>query len=407
MRWLLVLMLLARSAAADDGGETAGSSIGGTLRAGYWTSSRTLDDRNDLTPLALWTHAAPRLSSTTSLVFDGWLGYPDAASGDRTTGTVREAYADLVLGAFEARAGKRIIVWGRADAVNPTDNLTPRDYTLLVSDDADQRFGVYCAELAWHRETLTVTGTWLPGFQPSVVPLPATLAFREQAPRWVDSEQQAAVKVEQSGERVDWSLSYFDGYDRAPDLGGARSAPLLAHHRIRVIGADTATVLGRYQVRSELAFTFTENWAGKRTDIANPFLFGVVGADRTFGNYLSVNAQYLVRVIVHHHDPFAVEPDQQLLAVENAVIRNELDSVQHGTTVRVSDKWWNETLDAEVLGVLLVPHASYAVRGKVTYAISDRWKGIVGFDYYNGTDPSFFRNLHDTSTVFAEVRLGL
>jgi hypothetical protein len=407
MRWLLVLALLARSAAADDDGDTAGNAISGTLRAGYWTSSRALDDRNNLATLALWTRAAPRLGSTTSVVFDGWFGYPDASSGDRTTGTVREAYADMVLGAFEVRAGKRIIVWGRADAVNPTDNLTPRDYTLLVSDDADQRFGVYCAELAWHRGTLTVTGTWLPGFQPSVVPLPATLAFREQAPRWVDSEQQAAVKVEQSGERVDWSLSYFDGYDRAPDLAGALPAPLLAHHRTRVIGADAATVVGRYEVRSEVAFTFTENWSGRRPDVANPFWFGVVGADRTFGNYLNVNAQYLMRVIVHRHDPFAVEPDQQLLAVENAVIRNELDAVQHGATVRVSDKWWNETLEAELLGVVLVPHASYAVRGKVTYAITDRWKGIVGFDYYNGGDPSFFRNLRDTSTVFAEVRLGL
>ena len=30
---------------------------------------------------------------------------------------------------------------GRADRINPTDNLTPRDFTLLVPDDEDQRFG--------------------------------------------------------------------------------------------------------------------------------------------------------------------------------------------------------------------------------------------------------------------------
>lgn len=413
MRLLLavaILALVVRPAAADDddGDDAASlSSISGTLRAGYWTSSRALDDRNNLTTLALWTRAAPHLGRATSLVFDGWFGYPDASSGDRTVGTIREAYADLVLGPFEVRAGKRIIVWGRADAVNPTDNLTPRDYTLPVSDDADQRFGAYCAELAWHRGTLTVTATWLPGFQPNIVPLPATLAFREQAPSWVDSEQQAALKIERSGERVDWSLSYFAGYDRTPDLAGTLTAPLLVHHRTRVIGGDAATVIGHYQVRGELAFTFTEDWAGKRADIANPFLFGVAGADRTFGNYLSVNAQYLVRVIVHDGDPLAAGPETQVLALENAVIRNELDRVQHGATVRVSDKWWNETLEAELLGVALVPHASYAVRGKVTYAISDRWKGIVGFDYYNGVTPSFFRNLHATSTVFAELRLGL
>src|SRR3569623_1799622 len=259
-----ILALVVRPAAADDDGDDAASlsSISGTLRAGYWASSRALDDRNNLTTLALWTRAAPHLGRATSLVFDGWFGSPDASSGDRTGGTIREAYADLVLGPFEVRAGKRIIVWGRADAVNPTDNLTPRDYTLPVSDDADQRFGAYCAELAWHRGTLTVTATWLPGFQPNIVPLPATLAFREQAPSWVDSEQQAALKIERSGERVDWSLSYFAGYDRTPDLAGTLPAPLLVHHRTRVLGADAATGRGQYFVGGELALSWTVDWGG-------------------------------------------------------------------------------------------------------------------------------------------------
>ncbi|HEY4180912.1 MAG TPA: hypothetical protein VGM90_28915 [Kofleriaceae bacterium] len=404
---MLLLALLAGNAAADDDADPAGSAISGTLRMGYWTASRALDDRENLGTLALWTRATPRLGRTASLVFDGWVGYPDVSSGDRTVGSVREAFADLVLGSFEARLGKRIIVWGRADAVNPTDNLTPRDYTLLVSDDADQRVGAYCAELAWHHGSWTVTSIWLPGFQPSVVPLPATLAVQEQAPRWVDSEQQAAFKLERSGERIDWSLSYFDGYDRIPDLAGSGSGILLEHHRTRVIGADAATVVGRYQVRSEMAVSITDDWAGKSADVPTPGWFGIVGADRTFGNYLNVNAQYLVRVAIHHRDPFAIGPANEQLAIENAVIRNQLDTVQHGATVRISDKWWNETLEGELLGVILAPHASYAVRGKVSYAFSDRWRGIIGFDYYNGSDPSFFRNLRDTSTVFAELRLGL
>src|SRR3569623_3115580 len=133
MRLLLavaILALVVRPAAADDDGDDAASlsSISGTLRAGYWTSSRALADRNNLTTLALWTSAAPHLGRATSLVFDGWVGYPDASSGDRTVGRIREAYADLVLGPFEDRAGKRIIDRGRADAVNPTDNLPPPDF---------------------------------------------------------------------------------------------------------------------------------------------------------------------------------------------------------------------------------------------------------------------------------------
>src|SRR3569833_3694001 len=115
-----ILALVVRPAAADDddGDDSASlSSISGTLRAGYWTSSRALDDRNNLTTLALWTRAAPHLGRATSLVFDGWFGYPDASSGDRPVGTIREAYAGLVLGAFVVRAGLCFFVWGRAVAV--------------------------------------------------------------------------------------------------------------------------------------------------------------------------------------------------------------------------------------------------------------------------------------------------
>jgi len=63
--------------------------------------------------------------------------------------------------------------------------------------------------------------------------------------------------------------------------------------------------------------------------------------------------------------------------------------------------------EAELLGGALYPHASFAARGKMSYAVSDRWKVIVGFDLFDGTTPSFFQNLHRASTAFVEVQLGL
>ncbi len=427
-RALLALALLAPATAAaqaDGAGDAGLLGLGastGTLRSSYWTSSREVDGRDRLGTLTLWVRAAPRLGAAGSLVVDGWFGYLDLSGDDVTTGSVREAYLDLQLGRLDVRAGKRIIAWGRADAVNPTDNLTPRDYTLLVADDADQRFGVYSAELALHAGSLSFTGIWLPGFQPNVVPLPSSPTFRERSPGWVESQAQVAFKVEQSGERVDWSLSYFDGHDRSPDIAmppgiadqpdmgmppGAATELVLLHRRTRVIGGDLATVAGRVQVRGEAAFTATEDMGGERPDVADPFLFAVIGADRTFGNHLNVNAQVLVRAVFHHASPFAIEPPEaRPLAVQNAVVRNQLDPVQHGATLRIGDRWRNETIEAELLASILIPHESHALRAKLGYALSDRWKGILGFDYYNGTDPSFFRNLHATSTVFAELRLG-
>ena len=71
----------------------------------------------------------------------------------------------------------------------------------------------------------------------------------------------------------------------------------------------------------------------------------VMGADRTFLEYLNVNIQYLVRVIVNYQNP---EATGNPVAVEEAVINNQLDQIQQGATFRINYKWLNETLEAEV-----------------------------------------------------------
>lgn len=50
-----------------------------------------------------------------------------------------EAYLDRRQGGWDWRAGKQIVSWGRADAINPTDNLNPQDYREIVTVGHDDR----------------------------------------------------------------------------------------------------------------------------------------------------------------------------------------------------------------------------------------------------------------------------
>lgn len=387
----------------------------GSLRGGYWSSSRHLDDRAHFAALALWMRAAPRLGSRASVVLEGWVRSEDLARSDKPQGLLREAYLDASLGPFDLRLGKQIIVWGRADAINPTDNVSPRDLTLLVPDDADQRSGCYAIRERYYLNSVSIAAWWLPGFLPMVVPIPALpppLVATETSPTATKALGQGALKVEESGASVDWSVSYFDGYDRSPDLGVvARSATetdlVLRHHRIRVVGGDFAANAGRFGIRGEAAFTFTKGGAGRATETKKPFLFAVLGVDRTFGEYLNVNAQYLLRVVTNYQSPFAVaDPSTRGLAILQAIINNQADRIQQGGTFRVADKWLNETLEADLSGIFYVPRFNWALRGKVAYAFTDRWKGVVGFDHFAGRSPSFFRALDKNSTMFAELRMS-
>ena len=384
--------------------------LSGSLRGGYWSSSQTLDDRENLTTASLWLKAAPKLRSNVSLFVEGWIMNQQLFHADETEEQLREAYLDINLGPMDLRIGKQIIVWGRTDRINPTDNLSPRDFTLLVPEDDDQRLGTPAVKATYYFKAISLSAYWLPEFGSDTIPIqkpPPPFTITEDVPD--TSFGDWAVKVEQTGKAVDWSLSYFNGYDLTPDLGITSPTQLthltLKNHRIYVIGADAATTLGRYGLRAETAYTMTQDDRGDDPYIKNPFFYMVMGSDRTFIEYLNVNIQYLIRVIVNYENPEEItNPVLRTVAIEQAAISNQLDQIQNGVTVRINYKWFNETLEGEIATVFLTPHFSYAIRPKVTYAFTDRWKGIVGGDLYEGDQPSFFGYLRHNSTAYAELR---
>jgi hypothetical protein len=382
--------------------------LSGSLRGGYWSGSRSLDEREDLGTAALWLKAMPKLRENASLLLEGWVANKNY-SGDKSPALLREAHLDLTLGPADIRLGKQLIIWGRADRLNPTDNLTPRNYTALMPEDDDQRFGTIAAQLSYHFDSIWLTGIWLPKFTPSTVPIHKApgLGFTEQIP---DSSRQWAVKLEQTSRAVDWSVSYFDGFDLIPDLGVGTVGPaqvnvLLRHFRTRVIGADAATALGHFGVHAEAAYTFTENPQGLDPLIPRPFFYAVLGIDRTFFEYLNVNVQYYQRRIDHFSDPNAIsDPLLRAVAVQNAIWHNQLDASQHGVTVRISDKWFHEMLEAELAAIYDFTRRDYAVRPKIIYALSDHWKATLGADLFRGQAQSYYGNLRDNSLWFVELR---
>ena len=64
------------------------------------------------------------------------------------------------------------------------------------------------------------TGFWLPYFERSTIPIqqpPPPFTISENSPD--TSFGDWAVKIEQTGGVVDWSISYYNGFNLLPDLG--------------------------------------------------------------------------------------------------------------------------------------------------------------------------------------------
>ena len=388
------------------------SQAGLSLRGSYWTHSRLLDGDTDIGSASAWATARTRVGSTGKLVFDGWARNDRSFDGRAGESDVREAYGAASFGNWDLSAGRQLIVWGKADAVNPTDVVSVRNFTLLTPEDEDQKTGVGTVRATYNRDDLRLSALWLPEFRPNTLPFPPTpgVRFEERDP--ANSHQQYALRAERSSERIDWSASYFDGYDKTPDLradSASASGVLvgLYHPRVRVLGADAATTIGRWGVRTEAAYTWTSDPAGTDPFTKNSFFYGVLGADRTFLDNLNVNVQALYRRIAHYEDPFAVGGPLQALAVQQALISNQRDAEQVGATFRVSKKWWNDTLEAEVSAIAWFVHGDSLVRPRLKYAWTDRLKTTLGADFYRGPADSFFGNLRDLSTAFVEVRYDL
>lgn len=419
MRGALLLILSCgclQAYAADDPLLTEGGApsafhdlnINGSLRGSYWNISSNPDGRNNPGIAEFWLKAAPKPGENSALLIEGWTRAPDVAHSAGRQSVLREGYLNYSHEELDFRAGKQIIVWGRADQINPTDNLTPRDNTLFIPESDDQRLGTVAAKATYNFPGVAATAILLPRFRPSVQPIPhaAGIAFNESVP----GGNQYALKLEQSGRGVDWSLSYFRGFDLNPDISIQSAIPgaltlLLQHHRLRVLGADAATVMGRYGIRAEAAYTWTEDEAGGDPYVKNPFFYGVLGTDRTFFEYLNVNLQYYVRKISNFSDPNSIaDPLARGVAIQQSIFSSQQDKLQQGMSLRIANKWLHETLEAEIAAVYDFTRKDYLLRPKLSYAFDDHWNGKLGATLFRGNANTLFGMLRDRSAVFGEAR---
>ncbi|MDF2773119.1 MAG: hypothetical protein K0S86_2614 [Geminicoccaceae bacterium] len=427
-----VLAALALVTATLRAQERPRPEITGSLRGGYWSSTRELDRRHPLGSGMAWLKSTAQMPGHLTLFAEGWVAVRGPVDDADATAELREAYVTVALGNLDVRAGRQILAWGRADGVNPTGNLAAEDLTLLTPDDADRRLGATAATVSYYLGGLSISGVWLPEFRGHRIALPdgGGMSFDETKRAWPGD--QWALRAEHTGGAVDWSASFFRGLDLSPDLepavipsGGPKGrsrgiaiVPIegpagepnvveLHHRRVHVFGADAATTFGRYGLRAEGAYVRTEDGPGTDPFSRNPFVFVVLGGDRTFDGRLNVNVQYLGRAVVRfHRPPGDLSPDVAAVAQGQAVLSSQTRRVQHGASMRASYKWLHETLETEWAAVAYAGPRGVAMRPKVTYAVTDRFTLLAGAEVYRGEDASVFGLLRPNSTAFLEARVS-
>jgi hypothetical protein len=411
---------LALAATAAQGAEEAAQSPGsslqellglsGSVRAAQYSKDQSFRDQSGYAATSVWVTLTPPEFLKVRAYFDGRVQTQDFTRRAMTRFDLREGYAQTSFGSLDVRLGRQIIVWGRADKVNPTDVWSTRDFTLLAPDDDDQRLGVASMLATWNTAAYRVIGLWQPKWRTPALPtppLPAGVTLQNVRPP--HPAEQWGFKLDHSGGGIDWSVSWSRSIDRTPDLAllsGVSALPLgLAYQPVTTLGGDAAVPVGQYGLRAEIAYTRTQDAHDSDPFTKNRNLFLVLGAERTYYGELNFNVQALYRHTFGWSAPTG-DPTRQLLAAQVDLLSNQLASDMPGASLRVNYKAWNETLESEIAAVAWAKKGDCAVFPKIRYAFTDRIKGVMGANLYHGPAQSFFGRLHRTSSAYVELRVG-
>lgn len=444
--WLLASTLLTASVSRAEPGTQSALAIGGlsgSVAGDYFSSNHNLDDRRHFPGLNLALKQRLRLPAGVRWVAEarvlaqqvghddddatGWSPRAVRYAGE-VTSELREGYLEVARERWELRIGHQIITWGRADELNPTDVITPKDFLLLLPEGSPAyRFGVTALKLDYFLPRgLRLSGVWVPAFTPSLIPYadpPPGIRLRQRLPAATVANGAAGLKLDRSGETLDASLSYFYGFNLFPELhvannttdsetGAVRATIDALYKRQHMIGADFATVRGRFGYRGEVAYVYTDNPDGRDVQSIVPYLYYVLGIERTLFNDLSVIVQYVGRWVPDRVDPARAldDPDpvqgrlRFVAARETFLINQQLDTVQNGWSARIAKRFWNDTLDCELLTLHYLERNDFFLKPRLSYALTDAWTATVGGEIFGGPRYSFLGRLKKNTGAFTELR---
>ncbi|HSY40749.1 MAG TPA: DUF1302 family protein [Polyangia bacterium] len=359
------------------------------------------------------------------------------ADGLQTTAVdLREAYVNAYLGPLDLRIGQQIIVWGRADALNPTNNLTPLDFRIHSPLEDDIRIGNAGARAFLRFAPFRLEGVWMPLYLPTelpVVQLPQYVSYGAPLfPSLNLKDGTEAVRLHLELPAIEMSVSYLHGFAPLPGLSptpngitltaaddGTPSATMppsilvsRTAYEQQVLGFDFSTSLGEVAtLRGEAAYRRPYNWAVPVDHhIAFPDVQYTVGADHTFGS-LSIIVQYMGRYVFDWQkqsgpmmvlDP-SVLPTESMsnlkfvsdfvnatLAKQNQILFSQTAQIQHLATLRFEYLALHETLSISSLCLYNFTTREWLITPRIGYRLSDAITMYGGAQVFHGPADTLF-----------------
>lgn len=366
------------------------------------SGTRDLDDAGSRFGLALrgrgeWRHAGWRALGEVAFGSDQ-LAY-DAAPW------LRQAWLSHASGPVEWRVGRQILSWGRADRLNPTDNLAPRNLRGLVSDIDEDRMGLDSASVRLQLgERVNATFLHAPRIRATVLPdgiasIPAALGGRRVADQ-VSHQNTQALRIDYAGNALDASISIVDGPSMNPAFVDALPpgyAPHAIQPGVRIVGADFSAALGdRWGLRGEFAST---RFDGRAPAGLGDFRYAVLGVERHIdGGWLAL-AQW-----VHRRAEREPATMPSLAGALNRAVWFQTEARSDALYLGLNRAQFEGALSGNVGVLQTLDDRGRAWFANVAWRIDDHWNLLARWQHFSGPADTNLGALRRDSLVLLELR---
>lgn len=373
-----------------------------SLAAVAASGTRDLDDAGSRFGVALRGRGEWRQS--------GWRALGEVAFGSERLAYdaapwLRQAWVSHASGPVEWRVGRQILSWGRADRLNPTDNLAPRNLRGLVADIDEDRIGLDSASVRVQLgERINATVLHAPRMRATVLPdgiasIPAALGGRRIADQ-VSAQDTQALRIDYAGNALDASISIVDGPSMNPaflDAVPPAFAPHAIQPGVRIVGADFSAALGdRWGLRGEFASTSFDDRAPAGL---GDFRYAVFGVERHIdGGWLAL-AQW-----VHRRADRDSAAPPSLAGALNRAVWFQTEARSDAVYLGLNRAQFEGALSGNIGVLQTLDDRGRAWFANVAWRIDDHWNLLARWQHFSGPVDTNLGALRRDSLLLLELR---
>ena len=313
---------------------------------------------------------------------------------------LNEIYIDYSEDFWAFRAGRQKAAWGKADGIDITNVICPKDYSSVSALFEDESLAVDAARLGFNRGSVSADFYFIPVFTPASLPEEKTAGLSSiTMPEKNIKNAEYGLKLSGYFSKCDLSLYGFYGWEDMPFLSYTLSSEgvqaAASYKRMAMLGADAAVPLGQTVLRLEGAF-----FPGRHFQVAAEKILS--GSESTEGhnNLLALAGLDWMR----EGWTFTAQYYCDCLFGDSANLERSRN-FDHGATLSISKSLFAETLELSASCVLNLKDLDSAVELSAEYSLSDSiFLEAGGYIFNEGKEKGTYGEYKDYTSVYLKAR---